>query len=256
MSGRALSWEGCVNVRDLGLLPAVGGDRTRPGVVVRADNVRRLSEAGWETALRFGVRRVVDLRFPGEEPGEPDVHAGVEVVAVSLFGEHDPTREAAFDERVRADADTATTFAELYLDALEEHGTRIAAAVTAVAESDGAVVVHCAAGKDRTGLVSALLLSLAGVPDDEVAADYALSGPNVAHLFGGWVAEAANDPAEHDLRTRLLQSPEAAMRTVLGRLQELGGAETYLRSAGVEAAALGRLRARLTSVGRAQVRLG
>ena len=113
------------------------------------------------------------------------------------------------------------------------------------------MVVHCAAGKDRTGIVSALLLSLAGVPDDEVVADYALSGPNVARLFGGWVAEAAHDPAEHDLRTRLLQSPEIAMRTVLDRLRELGGAETYLRSAGVEAAALGRLRARLTSVGSA-----
>ncbi len=149
-----------------------------------------------------------------------------------------PTREAAFDERVRAGGDTATTFAELYVDVLEEHGTRIAEAVTAVAESDGAVVVHCAAGKDRTGIVSALLLSLAGVPDDEVVADYALSGPNVARLFGGWVAEAAHDPAEHDLRTRLLQSPEIAMRTVLGRLRELGGAETYLRAAGVEAAAL------------------
>lgn len=249
MSGRALSWEGCVNVRDLGLLPAVGGYRTRTGVVVRADNVRRLSEAGWETALRFGVRRVVDLRFPGEEPGEPDVHAGVEVVAVSLFGKHDPYREAVFDERVRGGGDTAAVFAELYVDVLAEHGTRIAEAVTAVAESDGAVVVHCAAGKDRTGIVSALLLSLAGVPDDEVAADYALSGPNVARLFGGWVEEVTHDPAEHNLRTRLLQSPETAMRTMLGRLRELGGAETYLRSAGVEAAALGRLRARLTAVG-------
>ena len=249
MSVRTLSWEGCVNVRDLGPLPAAGSARTRPGVVVRADNVRRLTEAGWERALRYGVRRVVDLRFPGEEPGEPDVHAEVEVVAVSLFGEHDPTREAAFDERARAGGDMAATFAELYVDVLEEHGARIAEAVTAVAESGGAVVIHCAAGKDRTGLVSALLLSLAGVPDDEVVADYALSGPNVARLFGGWVAEAADDPAEHDLRTRLLQSPETAMRTVLGRLRELGGAETYLRSAGVEAAALRRLQARLTSIG-------
>ncbi len=251
MSGRTLSWEGCVNIRDLGPLPAVAGDRTRPGVVVRADNVRRLSEAGWETALRFGVRRVVDLRFPGEEPGEPDAHAGVEVVAVSLFGEHDPTREAAFDERVRADDDVATVFADLYVHVLEERGDRIAAAVTAVADCDGVVIVHCAAGKDRTGLVSALLLSLAGVPDDDVAADYALSGPNVARLFGDWVAEASHDPAEHRLRSRMLQSPKGAMRTVLGRLRQLGGAEAYLRDAGVEAAALRRLRARLTLMGSA-----
>lgn len=246
MSERDLAWEGCLNVRDLGGLPVASGGRTRAGVIVRADNVQGLSAAGWETALRFGVRRVVDLRFPGEGPDDPAAHAHVEVVAVSLFGEHDPAREAAFDERARDAEDVAIVFAEMYIGTLERNRDRVAAAIAAVAESGGAVVVHCFAGKDRTGLVSALLLSLAGVPDDVVAADYALSEPNVARLFQEWVA-AATDPDERRLRTRVLQAPAATMTAVLRWLREsVGGADVYLQGAGVDPSTLRRLRARLT----------
>lgn len=245
MNGRLLAWEGCANVRDLGNLRLARSGRTRAGVVIRADNVRRLSENGWQQALALGVRRLVDLRFPGEEPGEPEAPSGVEIVAVSLFGERDPATEASFDERVRGDGEMGPLFAKLYAHTLERRGDRIAEAVTAVAEADGPVVVHCAAGKDRTGLVAALLLALAGVPDEEVARDYALSGPNVAVLFRDWVAAAADDPVEQRLRTRLLESPEEAMVATLARLRALGGAETYLREAGVTAATLRRLRSRL-----------
>ncbi|MGZ8688762.1 MAG: tyrosine-protein phosphatase [Gaiellaceae bacterium] len=220
---------------------------TRSGVIVRADNVRRLSAAGWESALAFGVDRVVDLRFPEEGAGEPAAHADVEVVAVSLFGAHDPAQERAFDERVRDGHDIAALFAEMYITTFERHGDRVAAAVSAVADANGAVVVHCFAGKDRTGLVSALLLSLAGVPDSTVAADYALSEPNVARLFQDWVAASA-DADEHRLRARVLQSPAAAMEAVLRWVREsAGGADAYLREAGVDAATLGRLRARLSA---------
>lgn len=246
VSARDLPWEGCLNVRDLGGLPVAHGGLTRSGVVVRADNVRRLTDAGWESALHFGVRRVVDLRFPGEEPHEPAAHVDVEVVAVSLFGDHDPAQERAFDERVRDGEDIAALFAEMYVGTLERNGDRVAAAVSAVAEADGAVVVHCFAGKDRTGLVSALLLSVAGVPDDAVAADYALSEPNITRLFEDWVA-AAVDADEHRLRTRVLQSPAAAMAGVLRWLREsAGGVDAYLREAGVDAAVLRHLCARLT----------
>ncbi len=87
---RSLAWDGCFNVRDLGGLETASGRRTRHGAVVRADNVRRLTEAGWQAALDYGIRRVVDLRFAGESPGEDDAHADVDVIAVSLFGDHDP----------------------------------------------------------------------------------------------------------------------------------------------------------------------
>ena len=72
---RSLAWDGCFNVRELGGLQTASGGRTRRGVVVRADNVRRLTGAGWQAALDHGVRRVVDLRFESEVPGEPDAPA-------------------------------------------------------------------------------------------------------------------------------------------------------------------------------------
>lgn len=246
LRSRDLPWEGCLNVRDLGLLPTSRSGTTRPGVVVRADNVRRLTPSGWAQAAGYGVRRVIDLRFPGEEPGEPDAPESVEVVPVSLFGRRDLARESAFDERVRDGEDVGALFAAMYVETLERNGERFAAVADAVAGSEGTVVVHCVAGKDRTGLVSAMLLSLAGVPDDVVASDYALSEPNVARLFRDWV-EAAADPDEHRLRTRVLQSPAAAMSAVLGWLRETaGGVEGYLGEAGVDRTTIRRLRLRLT----------
>lgn len=245
MSARLLAWEGCTNVRDLGHLPVSRSRSTRPGVVVRADNPRRLTEQGWEQARRLGVRRIVDLRFPGEEPGEPELQADVEVVAVSLFGERDPAKEEAFEARLKHDGEPGRWFGKLYVSTLEQRAGALATAVMAVADAEGPVIVHCAAGKDRTGLVAALLLTLAGVGDAEVAADYALSGPNVAVLFRDWVDEAAGDPVEHRLRARLLESPPDAMLVALRRLRELGGPEAYLRDAGADPGALRRLRSRL-----------
>ena len=244
---RSLTWDGCFNVRDLGGLETASGGRTRRGAVVRADNVRRLSAAGWQAALDHGVRRLVDLRFEGEVPGEPDAHEAIELHGVSLFGEHDPEHERAFDDRVRAGDDIASLFADLYIRTLERASDRVAAAVAAVADTDHAdgVVIHCFAGKDRTGIVSALLLGAAGVPDETVAADYAGSGPNMQLLFGDWFATAERE-SELELRRRVVQAPSATMVTVLAWLRDqAGGAASYLREVGLADAQITRLRARL-----------
>ncbi len=246
MSERVLLWEGCLNVRDLGGLPTRSGGVTRSGAVVRADNVRRLAGAGWEAALQHGVRRIVDLRFAGEVPDEPPPHADVEVVEISLYGRQDPVLASAFDRAVQEAEDVASAFAEGYVEALRRNApafTEVLAAIAGAAE--GAVVVHCFAGKDRTGLVSALLLAVAGVDDEAIAADYALSEPNVSRLFERWVS-AASDEDELRLRTRLLQSPAEAMLGVLTWLREAWGSpEAYLADAGLGRHELRRLRERL-----------
>jgi protein tyrosine/serine phosphatase len=123
----------------------------------------------------------------------------------------------------------------------------VAAAVAAVADGDRAegVVVHCFAGKDRTGIVVALMLGLAGVPDDVIAADYAASGPGVEALSASWFAAAESD-AELELRRRVVQAPHSAMAAVLAWLHETaGGAGAYLREAGLSEEQLTRLRSRL-----------
>ena len=170
---RALRWEGCHNVRDLGGLETAAQGRTRHGGVVRADNVRRLTPAGWEDARRHNVVRLVDLRFEDEATEEPAPPDGIDVVSVSLFGAYDPEVARAFDAMVRAADDVAPVLAAGYVKALEARPERVAVAVAAIADADpdGAVVVHCFAGKYRTGIVSALLLTLADVPDETVAAD-------------------------------------------------------------------------------------
>jgi protein-tyrosine phosphatase len=244
---RSLGWDGCFNVRDLGGLETSSGGRTRRGAVVRADNVRRLSAVGWQTALDHGIRRLVDLRFEDEVPGEPGPHGSIEVVAVSLFGQHDPQVAREFDERVRDGDDIASLFAALYIRTLEKSPDRVVAAIAAVADTDhrDGIVIHCFAGKDRTGIVSALLLGLAGVPDEIVAADYAESERNVELLFSDWIASAESE-SELELRRRLVQAPSATMITVLAWLRDsAGGASGYLRESGLANEQLERLRARL-----------
>ncbi len=246
---RSLTWDGCFNVRDLGGLETASGGRTRHGAVIRADNVRRLSAAGWRSALDHGVRLLVDLRFEGESPGEPSPPDPVEVVGISLFGRHDPKAEREFDERVRDADDVAAVFADGYIRTLERSPERVAAAVRAVSDSDYAdgIVVHCFAGKDRTGIVSALLLGVADVPDEIVAADYAESGRNMSPLFEDWMATAANT-SELALRRRLVQAPHATMVTVLAWLRDnAGGAAGYLREAGLSGDQVRRLRQRLAT---------
>ena len=244
---RSLAWDGCFNVRDLGGLETAAGGRTRRGAVVRADNVRGLSAAGWQAAFDHGVRRLVDLRFEGEGPGEPSPPEGVEVVGVSLFGQHDLEVARAFEERMRNEDDVASVWAAGYIDTLENSPERVATAVAAVSDTDHAdgVVIHCFAGKDRTGIVSALLLGVADVPDEVIAADYEESGPNVKLLFGDWLATADTE-AELELRQRLVQAPAETMVAVLAWLREsVGGAAGYLRQAGLTDAQIARLRTRL-----------
>jgi len=243
---RSLAWDGCFNVRDLGGLQTASGGRTRRRAVVRSDNIRRLTAHGWEAALAHGVRRVVDLRFENEEPGEPDAHEGVEVFALPLHGPHRPADMDAFERRLSEADEIAPVFASSYVRMLQRTD-RVGAAVAAVADADpeDCVVVHCFAGKDRTGLVSAILLSLVGVADEVVAADYAASGAGVARLCEGWFTNAGS-AAERQLRQRLCSSPEDAMLGALEWLRDsAGGAESYLLAAGLDEQQVERLRRRL-----------
>jgi len=214
---------------------------------VRADNVRRLSAAGWRAALEHGVRRLVDLRFEDEEPGEPSPPEGIDVVAVSLFGQYDPRRGKAFNDSIFNATDVAPVLANSYIRTLAESPKRVATAVAAVAAGDPAdgIVIHCFAGKDRTGIVSALLLGVAGVPDETVAADYAESASNMMPLFEGWIADSSGD-SERELRQRLALSPAATMLAVTAWLRDhAGGTAGYLRAAGLSDTQLTQLRVRL-----------
>jgi protein-tyrosine phosphatase len=234
---RDLVWDGCLNVRDLGGLPTRDGGETRLGSIVRADSVRQLSDEGWQALVAHGIRTVVDLRGDDERADDPPAELPVEVVHVPFFEANDAEwhelgRE--LDAAAAAAPDAATATRDVYLIFLERFRSNIAAGVRAVAHAPaGGLVIHCVGGKDRTGLLSAFLLHLAGVDDEEIAADYALSEERLRPRHEAWFAAAESDEELERLQ-RIAQTPAASMSGVFSELERrYGGPEDYLRAAGV-----------------------
>jgi hypothetical protein len=192
-----------------------------------------LTEAGWAALSDYGVRTIVDLRDPVELQDDPPRRLDVELVHVPLVDFSD----GAFWEPLRGRYDPLA----FYRAALARWPERFAEAVEAVARArEGCVLVHCFVGRDRTGLIAALLLSVAGVPPEAIAADYALSAERLAPLYAELIADA-EDP---QIRARLERENVAEASAMLELLDELD-AEAYLSDAGVSTADLESLRRRL-----------
>jgi protein-tyrosine phosphatase len=241
---RTLEWEGCLNVRDLGGVAVEGGGETPFGRLIRADNIRRLTEAGWRSLADHGVSRIVDLRWREELEEDPPRDLDIDVVHVSLLGDLDPDFTDDVADYMAAD-DPAGYWAISYIRILEAYAPNFARALGAIADADGLVLFHCAGGKDRTGLVAALLLRLAGVPIGEIARDYALTYDLRARGRDDWV-EAAPTEWERARRTFMQHTPPEAMRQALEDLERRhGGVAAYLRSAGLDDERIERLRERL-----------
>jgi protein-tyrosine phosphatase len=243
---RRLSWDGCLNVRDLGGHPTGDGSQTRMRAIVRADSVRQLSDAGWEQLVDYGVRTVVDLRRPSELEQDPPAELPVHVVHVPLLGELTLAEEMAVGQRWLAAPDDVSATRDGYLEMLEQYRENFAAAVSTIgAAPDGGVLVHCAGGKDRTGLVAAVLLRLAGVSLDDIASDYALSAENLAPILDAWL-DAAADDNDREFRRRISGSPPEAMADVLREIEgRYGSVRDYLLAGGATEADIERARARL-----------
>ena len=243
---RDLLWDGCRNIRDLGGLPTSDGRETRFGVVVRADNVTLLSEEGWQGLADYGVRRIVDLRHAEELDEDRPHNAGIDVVHTPTVA--DSSVFAEVDQLLAGITDPAAWRRANYLEILQRAAPNFGRAVTAVANGgNGAVLIHCAGGVDRTGLVSALLLRVAGVSIDTVAADWAESERNWAPTIQPWIDGA---PTEEERVKRKLLSvmPPGAMRDVLVELEaQHRGTRDYLVGAGVAVAELDDIRKRMRS---------
>jgi protein tyrosine/serine phosphatase len=244
----SLTWEGCLNVRDLGGLPTEDGRRTQLGAVVRSDNIRTLTDEGWRALAAHGVRRIVDLRWPEELAEDQPRDVDIEVVHLSVLGEAlDAEYMKELDAHLASVDDVADHYAWSYVDFLERYRERFGRVFAAIADADGTVVVHCVAGKDRTGLVSAMLLRLAGVGHDEIGADYALSADNLAPRRQAWFDEA-RDEQERAKLAKLVQTPADAMARVVREIEgRYGDVASYLRAAGVTDEQVDRLRDRLVA---------
>jgi protein-tyrosine phosphatase len=243
---RTLTWDGCLNVRDLGGHPTEDGSVTRFREVVRADSVRALSNGGWSSLLDYGIATIVDLRLHEELEADPPRELPVDVVHVSLFGSPDAAYWQRVDALAAAQPDEVASTREVYLRLLADKQRNVAAAICAVARArEGGVLVHCAAGKDRTGLVTALLLRLARVGLDEIGEDYARCGEALAASFSEWIAEG-EDERERERRRRQCATPAAAMRGFVTSLEaRFGSVDEFLREGGATTDDLAAARARL-----------
>jgi protein-tyrosine phosphatase len=243
---RTLDWDGCSNVRDLGGIPLPGGRETRSGVLVRADNIRKLTDDGWQALSEHGIERIVDLRWLEELAADPSRQVGIEVVHVSLLGVLDPDFSDDIDDYIAAD-DPAGYWGSANIAILERHREGIGAAIAAIADANGPVVFHCAGGKDRTGLVSALLLRNAGVAIEDVARDYALTFEMLQRAPRSWADEAPDEETRRR-RTFMLNCPPEAMQRALEHVErEYDDVAGYLRSCGLDDGRIERLRDRLAA---------
>lgn len=207
--------------------------------LVRSAAPDALTDRGQAELAALDVRLVIDLREAVERPLDAR-GPGRPVRSVPLYG-------------MPAGPPAIGSLEAVYASLLATRGDAIAEAVGAIADAlddeDGAVLVHCTAGKDRTGLVVALALLVVGHPVDEVVADYAASGVSVtlhrSEIVGGLLDELdLDDDARAEALRLHLESPAAVMRGAIDRVEELGGARSYLLDHGVTSAQLDRLRAR------------
>ncbi len=243
---RHIVLDGTYNLRDTGGYPAAPeGDAagtTRWGVLLRSDALHRLTDADLTALAGRGIRHVVDLRDDTEVRSAPSRLDGLDVEV-----QHLPVFAGAAPQALLGGS---IGLEQLYDAMVDEHGPNLARAVAAIARTDGgAVIVHCTAGKDRTGLVVALALRAVGVPLDVVATDYAASA---GHLAGDWAdaALAAVAALGHDVPAEVVDlvtaSPAPLVASLLARLEaEHGSVADYLLARGATADDLGRLRALL-----------
>ncbi len=227
---------GLLNVRELGGHPTRDGATTRLRSLLRADDLVQLADEGTQALAGYGVRTVVDLRWPGEvaaktHPLARNAH-GMRYHQISLL---------ANDEMQWASLSGECT-KEMWKCAVLEHTRpQLKEVLEIIAAADSApLVFHCVAGKDRTGVIAALLLALADVEPDAIAADYAASS---RHLVDAYLLRYSNLERAEILEA--LRCPEEGVHNMLAYLARYGGAAGYLGAIGLKHATIARLRARL-----------
>ncbi|HVS77976.1 MAG TPA: tyrosine-protein phosphatase [Steroidobacteraceae bacterium] len=225
-----------LNARDLGGYPTVDGAVTRRRSLLRADDLAQLSAEGLEALAGYGVETVLDLRWPEEIASAPSPVPrrlpAVRYVSVSLLAGN-PADWGALGGHCAKEQWKCTV--------LERVQPQLRSALAVIAgAAPGPLLFHCVAGKDRTGVIAAVLLALADVAPEWIAADYAASTGN---LQDAYLRRYGNgDPAAV---IEAVRCPEAAVYNMLEYLDRAGGVRAYLGRIGLGAPEIERLRARL-----------
>ena len=233
--------DGLVNLRDVGGIPTTDGDAIRPGQLLRSDNLQTLTPSDIEALLGMGLSDVVDLRSDYEAAKEgpgPLTATPVRIHQHSLFREwREGIGEDKPDERPEVLPEAALPWVDLepsvqvdhpvashYLSYLADRPDSVLTALQVISRAEGAALVHCAAGKDRTGTVVALALSLVGADREAVIADYAASSERVQQIVDRLLATKtyADNLRDRPLSTHMTHAE--TMRVLLDHIDaEYGG---------------------------------
>jgi len=235
-SERLLAFPALLNARDLGGYPTVDGSRTRWRSLLRSDDLAQLTVAGVQALARFGVETVVDLRWAEEialNPSPLGAHAPqVRYIHSSLL------TSTPAEWRGLAQGCEKERWKCVVLEQARPH-LRAVLAVIAAAPA-GPLLFHCVAGKDRTGLIAALLLTLAEVKPEAIAADYAQS----SQMLGSAYLLRYEDVDPQDVLENV-RCPEEGVHNMLAYLEREGGIRQYLGKIGLDELEIARLRGRL-----------
>jgi protein-tyrosine phosphatase len=230
------SFPGLLNARDLGGHPTLDGQLTRSHSLIRADDLAQLTPEGLRALADYGIETVIDLRWPEEALRDP---SPVPKALPRVRFEHISLLTHTEDEWRLRSRDVAK---ELWkCGVLERVRAELRRVLSVIADASPAgLVFHCVAGKDRTGLIAALLLTLADVQPQAIAADYALSSKN---LQAEYLKRYAHTAPERVLEA--LRCPEEGAYNMLRFLESAGGVRAYLAQIGLTPPEIERLRARL-----------
>jgi protein-tyrosine phosphatase len=230
------SFDNLLNLRDLGGHPTTDGAVTRRGSLLRSDDLSQLTAEGLRALQAFGVATVIDLRWPEEAARHPNPvpqalpQVSFRRISLLLHSEQ--------EWQLRSRQVSKEGWKSLVLEQLGRELARVLRVIAAAPPAP--LLFHCVAGKDRTGLLAAVLLALADVRPEAIAADYAVSAHN---LRDGYLKRYSDTAPERILEA--LRCPEEGSHRMLAFLDSAGGVQAYLEGIGLSAEEVRKLRARL-----------
>ncbi len=235
-SERSLSFPELLNARDLGGYPTVDGGKTRWRSLLRSDDLAQLTPEGVQALAEFGVQTVVDLRWAEEIELNPSLlarHAPqIRYVHVSLLAQT-PARWRELSKACEKEM-----WKCVVLDQVRSELCDVLRVLSCAPQ--GPLLFHCVAGKDRTGLIAALMLTLADAEPASIAADYAESTQRLGDAYLQRYRDAdPNDVLEN------VRCPEEGVYNMLAYLKSRGGIREYFKEIGLNELEIARLRARL-----------
>ncbi|MCR8642726.1 tyrosine-protein phosphatase [Paenibacillus sp. N1-5-1-14] len=238
-NSRHIPVTGAYNVRDLGGYETKTGQTTRWGVFYRADGLHQLSEDSTQALIDRNIHTVIDLRSSFEVDKQKDVFDGMDGVHYINIALINPAKPK--DIKI-------TSLYDMYVELVDYSQELILQVFKQFLEvKDGAILFHCTAGKDRTGVIAALLLELLGVPEKTIVEDYALTASCIAPILPA-MREARPSFVPEEMYERFLGCEPEYMEQLLHYMHEkYGSSEAYLRHIGLSEDELAELKSKFTA---------